>query len=294
MKQLFLLLLLPATLIAQIPDPQPNTYVNDIANALTDYQEQKINELVRQLEKKYSVQLAVVLLADLPANYGIEDYAREIGRKWHVGNARNGLVYVAAINQRKQRLEVAANLEGLIPDAKALHLTDHIKPFFRSKDYAGGLLNMVKEIDELINPEAQEQRKLAEAEKQKMADKEFGVFLTVIFWLFGIGAFILIIAWILYRRKKKSKPEEPVYKPSLIAARYTGSSNYVAPVIVNNESNYSSSNNNDYSSGRVSSGSDYGSSSSSSSDYGNWGSGSSDSSSSSDSGYSGGGSSNDW
>lgn len=290
MKQLFLLLLLPATLIAQIPDPQPNTYVNDLANVLTDHQEQKINEQVRQLEKKYSVQLAVVLIGDLPENYQIEDYAREVGRKWHVGNARNGLVYVAAINQRKQRLEVAANLEGLIPDATALHLTDHIKPFFRNKDYTAGLLNMIKEIDDLINPEAQEQRKLAEAEKQKRADKAFSVFLTVIFWLLGIVAVILIIAWILYRRKKKAKPEEPVYKPSSISSWYTGSSNYVAPVIVNNESNYSSGYSQRDDSG-YSSGS---SSSSSSSDYGNWGSGSSDNSSSSDSGYSGGGSSNDW
>ena len=288
MKHLLFLLLLPATLFAQVPDPIPNTYVNDLAGALTDHQEAQINQQVRQLETKYSVQLAIVLISDLPENYQIEDYAREIGRKWHVGNARNGLVYVAAINQRKQRLEVAANLEGIITDATALHLTDNIKPYFRNKDYAGGLLNMVREIDDLINPEAQEQRKLAEFEKQKKADKAFNTFLTVIFWLLGIGGVIILIGYLLHRRKKKAKPAEPVYRPSTIASRYSGSSNYIAPVIVNNESNnYPGYRDDSYSS--RSSGYD---SSSSNSDYGNWGSGSSDSSS--DSGYSGGGSSNDW
>jgi uncharacterized protein len=291
----WLLLLLPFSVYAQIPDPKPGTYVNDLADILTDYQEGKINEQVHELEKKYSVQLAIVLIGTLPDNYQIEDYAREIGRKWHVGNARNGLVYVAAIDQRKQRLEVAANLEGLIPDARALHLTDNIKPFFRNKDYAGGLLNMVKEIDDLVNPEAQEQRKLAEAELQKKADKAFSGFVTVILWLSGIGALILLIIWRKNKRRKKEEPKEPVYTPSLINSRYSGTSNYVAPIIVNNENNYSpgyTKRDDDYSSGYSSRSSD--SSSSSSSDYGNWGSGSSDSSSSYDSGYSGGGSSNDW
>src|ERR1044072_2252042 len=295
MKKLLLLLLLPATLFAQIPDPKPNTYVNDLADVLTDYQEGKINEQVHELEKKYSVQLAIILISALPENYVIEDYAREIVRKWHVGNARNGLVYVAAIDQRKQRLEVAANLEGLIPDAIALHLTDHIKPFFRNKDYAGGLLNMVKEIDDLINPEAQEQRKLAEAELQKKSDNAFSAFVTTILGITGIGLLIVIVLWIKRKRKKKEEPQEPAYKPSLISSRYSGSSTYVAPVIVNNENNYSSGytkRDDDYSSGYSSRSSD--DSSSSSSDYGNWGSGSSDSSSSYDSGYSGGGSSNDW
>lgn len=291
MKRLLTLLLLPAITLAQIPDPLPNTYVDDLAGVLTTYQVGKINEQVHQLETKYSVQLAIVLVGDLPTNYEIEDYAREIGRKWHVGNARNGLVYVAAINQHKQRLEVAANLEGLIPDITARHLTDNIKPFFRNKDYATGLLNMVKEIDDLINSEAQEQRKLAEEERNKKSDNTLliGLLLIVCF----IGPWIIAV-WIINRRKKKRITPEPKYSPSTIASRYAGSSNYVAPVIVNNENNYSSgyskSDDDDRPSYRSSS-SDSGSSSNS--DYGNWGSGSSDSGSS-DSGFSGGGSSNDW
>lgn len=287
MKQFILFLLLPAITLAQIPDPQPNTYVNDLAGVLSTYQVGKINEQVHQLETRYSVQLAIVLIKEFPANYEIEDYARELGRKWHVGNARNGLVYVAAINQRKQRLEVAANLEGLIPDITARHLTENLKPFFRNKDYAGGLLNMVKEIDDIVNPEAQEQRKLAEAERQKNVDNAYQLFLTILFWLIGIGGTILIIFWILHRRKKKAEPIEPKYTSSTIASRYAGS-NYVAPVIVNNENNYSSG----YSKSDDDRGYSGRSSDSGSSDFGNWGSGSSDSSS--DSGFSGGGSTNDW
>lgn len=294
-KLLLFFLLLPATIFAQVPDPKPGTYINDLAGVLTDYQESKINERVYLLEQKYSVQLAIVLIGDLPANIQIEDYAREIGRKWHVGNARNGLVYVAVINQHKQRLEVAEKLEGIIPDITAEHLTDHIKPYFRDSDYAGGLLNMIGQIDNIVNPEAQELRRLTEAESQKKAEKINNLIFTIVLWLIGIGAIVAFIVWLVSMRKKKAEPEEPVYKPSSIGSGYR-STNVIAPVIVNNENNYSSGysqRDDDYRS-RYSSGSSSSESSSSSSDYGNWGSGSSDSSSSYDSGFTGGGSSNDW
>lgn len=292
MKRLLALLLLPAITLAQIPDPKPNTYVNDLAGVLSTYQVLKINEQIHQLETKYSVQLAIVLISDLPANNEIENYAREIGRKWHVGNARNGLVYVAAINQHKQRLEVAANLEGLIPDITARHITDNIKLYFRNKDYAGGLLNMVKEIDDLINPEAQEQRRLAEAERQKKVDNLFYGFFNLLMWLSGIAIIIVLIVW-LKRSIKKKAQLTPKYTPGMLRSN-TGGSNYIAPVIVNNKSNYSSGYNKSDDDYRPSYSGSSDSGSSSSSDYGNWGSGSSDNSSSSDSGFSGGGSSNDW
>lgn len=291
-KLLIILLLLPAILIAQIPDPLPGTYVNDLAHVLTQGDVAKLNEQIYSVEKKYSVQIAVVLINELPTNYGIEDYARDIGRKWHAGNARNGLVYVAAINQRKQRLEVAANLEGTITDATALHLTDNIKPFFRNKDYYGGLANLVKDINTQLDPVTQEQQRLAKEELSKKEQKEIDTFFTVIFWLFGICGVVCIGLYIYFKRKKK---KESIKEPNRVKYDSEGSysrSNYITPIVINNESDYTppARSYSDY----TPPGRSYDSDSYSSSDYGNWGSGSSDSSSSYDSGFSGGGSSNDW
>lgn len=294
MKKLLLLLLMaPIIMLGQIPDPKPGTYVNDITGLLAQSDIAKLNQQIYALEKKYSIQLAVVLTNELPANYAIEDYARELGRKWHVGNARNGLVYVAAINQRKQRLEVAANLEGNIPDIETLHLTDHIKPYFRNKDYAGGLSNLIKEIDDLLNPAIKEQKKLAEEELKKKQAKAANILLNVFLILLALSIVGITIYLIFRKRKKKEIIQEDSVIP-MMQRNYSSSngSTIIAPVVVNNESSCYNRNNDSYNSSYKSSDSD--SSSSSSSDYGNWGSGSSDTSSSSDSGFSGGGSSNDW
>lgn len=314
-KLLVLFLLVSAVSYGQIPDPLPGTYVNDLAGVLSPQDAIKLNQNIEQLEKKTSIQLAIVLVGDLPADKPIEDFAREIGRKWHVGHAKNGLVYVAAINSHKQRLEVASELEGDITDITALQLTDAIKPFFRNKDYFGGLNNMVNDIQRITDPVAKEQKRLAEIAEEKNNERIDSILLTVFLSLVGLGATIAGLWFLYFLPRKKRKAEEKRkeserlfneiqrsrqgHKPTSVRTAHTSRTtprsifqtprqvvnNYVAPVVIEEPSKSSS-----YSS----SSSDDSSSSSSSSSWGSWGSSSDSSSSSSDSGFSGGGASNDW
>lgn len=288
MKSLtFLLIFCPVLLFAQVPKPKPNTYVNDLANVLTAGQIEQLNQQALALEKATSVQIAIVITDKLPDNMEIEDYAREIGRTWHVGNANNGLVYVAVLSSHKQRLEVARQLEGTIPDIEALHITDGIKPFFRKQDYFAGLFYMLQQVQLKIKPATAEQKQLGDAELAKKKDAEDNT--TWLLWFFPICAGSGAIAYLISNRKRKRREKQEAETlnygtnyPSRLSGRsissYDSSPTYF-PSPGSSSSDYSSSS---------------GSSSSSSSDYGSWGSGSSDTSSSSDSGFSGGGSSNDW
>lgn len=317
-KVTFILLLISEISFGQVPDPIPNTYVNDLSGKLTTEQLHNLNESILAIEKKSSVQIAIILLDKLPDNLTIEDYALQVGRKWHVGNAANGLVYVAAISQRKQRLEVARNLEHQITDLAALQLTDNIKPYFRSQDYYGGINALLNGIDEKLTPILKEQTALGEAELKKKEDQDVTGWGWVIFW-FAIGASLTWIVFIYRRNKAKQiqksyddliKANQPSkgydYGSGVIAAGVGGitaasaayllsknkerRSSYTPPIIDTDDDTYKRST---YTPPSTSYSSP---SSNNDSSYGNWGSGSSDSgsSSSSDSGYSGGGSSNDW
>src|ERR1700748_3358344 len=123
-----LTIILPFVTRAQVPSPMANTFVNDFAHVLSASDIEDLNQQIKQLEERDSVQVAIILVKKLPENMEIEDYAREMGRQWHAGIDRRGLVYVASISQHKQRLEVAANLEGIIPDITARTMTDSLKP----------------------------------------------------------------------------------------------------------------------------------------------------------------------
>lgn len=210
MKQLlFLLFLLPLLAVGQIPSPMPNTYVNDFANVLEQVQILKLNEKISSIEKKSSVQISVVIVNDLPPNMEIEKYSLGIGRSWHVGNANNGLVYVIAINKRQHRLEVSSKLEGDIPDISALNI--NIKPYYKNKDYYGGINYFLDDIGKQLDPILREQLKLAEIERKKKDDKIKDNFNTFLFWTLGIGLVLILVGLYFNKRNerlKKLKEEE--------------------------------------------------------------------------------------
>jgi uncharacterized protein len=216
-------LLITLNSFAKIPKPKKNTYVNDFAGVLTKAEVKALNVDIHRIERLSGVQMALVLVNTLPQEYEIEDFALLIARKWRIGKHKNGLVYVAALKQRKQRLEVAQNLVDKFTDEKSAEILNLAKPYFREQDYNGGLQAMVREISgELIKPEPSlavagssvEQESSASAETTSdINQKEFKDYTTTdwLHTLYGsliIGGIIWLIVRLFRRRKYKSVPQQ--------------------------------------------------------------------------------------
>lgn len=204
MKKIFLpvLLLLTSLLHAQIPKPQKGTYVNDFAHVLTKSEITALNKRIFLIEKKTSVQLAVVLVKKIPAAYDIQDYALLIGRKWHVGKDRNGLVYVASILQHKQRIEVARRLDSIMTHERCMAIMADMKPYFRQKDYGSGLQVLVSSIDSTLAPQDLSQAATpASATSTKATNTSDSSMSTIV----GVAVVILIIVLIVYLVRKGSR-----------------------------------------------------------------------------------------
>ncbi len=198
---------------AKIPKPQPNTYVNDFAGILKPAQIASLNEKIHRIERLSTVQIALVLVNKIPDEYDIEDYTLLLARKWHVGKNKNGFVYVAAIDQRKQRIEVGRELNGKLTNAQCKVLLSNIKPYFKEKNYDGGLQNLVRELGENLAPATSTSAEPAAAAKttqtataitQQKAKKDDGNNTGMII---GLGVIILVI-WIIARIVR---PRKPVY-----------------------------------------------------------------------------------
>lgn len=138
-----LIVLLPFAAGAQsiVPKPEPPKLVNDFAGVLSS---EEVSSLERQLvayDDSTSNQVAIVLIKSLN-DYPIEEYALKLFREWGIGNKKtnNGVLILAAIEDRKIRIEVGYGLEGAIPDITANQIiTGDIKPNFRSGNYYAGL-----------------------------------------------------------------------------------------------------------------------------------------------------------
>jgi uncharacterized protein len=213
------LIFVPVFVNSQIPDPRPGTYINDYTNTLSADQVRSLNEKLFQLERETTVQMAVLLIQNLPNNMSIEEYARTVGNTWKVGKAFNGLIYVASLDERRQRLEVARNLEGQVPDITAFEMIESLKPYLQQKDYYGALALLISQINDHVgnetyspvnslsntaiaqqpvtNPPAAP-RELSEYEKEKAKWDHYG---TYALWLLLAGAIgFSIWAW-RYKRK---------------------------------------------------------------------------------------------
>lgn len=115
--------------------------VHDFAGVLDEASEQQLERKLVAYDDSTSTQIAIVLVKTLDGR-PIEETALTIYRNWGIGNKKtnNGVLILAAIDDRQIRIEVGYGLEGAIPDITANQIIrNDIGPNFRSGDYYEGL-----------------------------------------------------------------------------------------------------------------------------------------------------------
>jgi uncharacterized protein len=177
------------TLAQNIPArPNPPRLVNDFAGVLSPQEEQELERQLVSYDDSTSNQIAIVLVKTLD-DYPIEEYTLKLFREWGVGNKsnNNGVVILAAIDDRKIRIEAGYGLEGAIPDITGNHIIQNdIQPNFRSGDYYEGLS---KAANSIIKAAAGEYKAPANYRKKKGGGSAlpfgFLVFIIIMITIFG-------------------------------------------------------------------------------------------------------------
>lgn len=121
--------------------PQRGRAVNDFANVIPAAQEAKIESMIDELELKTSAEIAVVTVKSLDGGQ-IDDFTNRLFEKWGIGQKGkdNGVMFLAAMQDRKMRIEVGYGLEGAIPDTAAGRIRrDVITPYFKSGQPGRGI-----------------------------------------------------------------------------------------------------------------------------------------------------------
>jgi len=198
MKRCLLILLVVLSsvpVLAQNPDAllaslsKPTTYVNDYAGVFSATNRALLENHLQQVQTRTTVEIAVVALKSLDGGE-ISDFANRLFEKWGIGKKGkdNGVLLLAAIEDRKVRIEVGYGLEGVLTDAKAGRILDtHVIPYFKSGDYAEGLSQGARAIAAVVAGEAEP--------APAPGAKEFtpAVFM-VLFLIFGAIVLLIVIA----------------------------------------------------------------------------------------------------
>ena len=161
-----------------LPRPNPPKLVNDVAGVLSPEQREILEQKLVALDDSSSNQIAVVLIPTLDG-YPIEEYANKLFREWGIGHkgTNNGVLIIAAINDRKVRIEVGYGLEGAIPDITASAIyNNEIVPAFKEQNYFSGLDNAINALSKAAVGEY----KIKKEKKKKSKGKPLFTFLGML------------------------------------------------------------------------------------------------------------------
>ena len=144
MKYIFLLLFFTHSLLAlsqrAIP-PHGGVWVRDEASLLSPAAVGQLEAILKGYRDSTSNQIALYIIPTLDGD-DIDDYANRVFTEWKLGDEKkdNGVLWLIAVNDRKQRIEVGLGLEGNLTDALSSRINrNEVAPYFREGNYDAGI-----------------------------------------------------------------------------------------------------------------------------------------------------------
>lgn len=128
--------------------PRPVGYVNDFAKVISDNLRAKMEAIASEVEQKTGAEI-VIATVRTTSGIDIHDYSVEMFTKWGIGKKGkdNGVLIVAAIDDRRVWIKTGYGLEETLPDADASQIYRSIlRPQFVRGEYGLGLLSAVQVI----------------------------------------------------------------------------------------------------------------------------------------------------
>jgi uncharacterized protein len=127
---------------------EPDGFVSDYANIISDDVEAQLEQKLQDFEKQTSNEIAVVTIKSLDSET-IETAAFSLFNEWGIGKQAkdNGVLLLVSLDDRKMRIEVGYGLEGALTDLIAGQIIDYsIIPAFKEFDYDSGITDGINEI----------------------------------------------------------------------------------------------------------------------------------------------------
>ncbi|MEK6672613.1 MAG: TPM domain-containing protein [Nitrospirota bacterium] len=140
-------LLLPLNAHA-IDVPKLKGYVNDYADMISPSAKAKLEGELKAFEQTDSTQIVILTIPSLEGEV-IEDFSIRVAESWKIGQKGkdNGIIFIAARQERKMRIEIGHGLEGRLTDLMAGRIIDLVvKPSFKRGDFDGGFIAGVSSL----------------------------------------------------------------------------------------------------------------------------------------------------
>ncbi len=172
------------------PLPNPPKLVNDFTQTLSSSEVSQLEQKLVAYNDSTSTQVAIVIMRST-GDYDIADYAQRLGENWGIGSSKdNGILILAAMNDRKVFIATGRGMEGSVPDALAKRIVENlILPNFKMQEYYQGFNQATDMIFKLASGEY-------DAEQVESEGKSGGAIFLILLFIF----FFVILPMIKNRK----------------------------------------------------------------------------------------------
>lgn len=121
--------------------------MSDFAGVLRPEERAEIEGYLASVERAAETQFAVVILRSLDGE-PVENVAADLYNRWGIGKAASdeGVLYLLAVQDRKQRIETGYGAEAYITDGFAGDVLRSVRPLLRQENYAGAIGSAVRQL----------------------------------------------------------------------------------------------------------------------------------------------------
>lgn len=152
---LILSCLLLSVASAATVEPAPKTFVTDRADIIESATEQRLTGLLQELEQKTTARI-IVLTVNSTDGQDIHQFAFERADQWKIGPNQSSasVLVVVAVKDRKYRIEVGYDWEGILPDGYVGQVgRDYFVPHFQAGRYGQGIFEVTAVLAQTIAQE---------------------------------------------------------------------------------------------------------------------------------------------
>ncbi|MDJ1172757.1 TPM domain-containing protein [Roseofilum capinflatum] len=134
-----------AVTVHEVPNPRQTHggWVTDMANVISENAENKLNQMITDLEQNTRAEIAVVTVPDTSPSPTPKAFATELFNLWGIGKAQsnNGVLLLVAVEERRVEIETGTGLSQRLPDRQVQEILKHnIVPHLKQNRYDRGVL----------------------------------------------------------------------------------------------------------------------------------------------------------
>jgi uncharacterized protein len=129
--------------------PSPSGFVNDYAQILDENNQNEIENILNELQKRAKVDFAIAVVKSTNGQ-SVFDYSLETAKNWRIGGENGGILLMLVIDEREWQIQIDRKLEKILSNNEVKQIGEIMVEPLRNDRYVEGIKKCVETMIEVL------------------------------------------------------------------------------------------------------------------------------------------------